>query len=207
MKRTLLLIGITLFTLASYGQKKTDFGIKGGLNYSSFVGNNDNEISTYYKGKVGFHIGAFFSFKVNEKLSIRPEILYSKQDSDLIINNLRILTYGVGGMFYINTVEGNIKESMLYIPIILEYKLNEKLNFGAGPQFGYSLNREFKFEKLSKEVLSLIDNSENFEIGIGLELEYLLTANYGISLRYNFGIIERQNSNTSVIQLGMNYKF
>ncbi|PIE97595.1 MAG: hypothetical protein CR961_01850 [Polaribacter sp.] len=211
MKRIILLIWITLFTnLLSYSQKQTTFGIKAGLNYSSFIDSKNDQSITYYEGKVGFYAGGFISFKINEKLSLRPELLYSKQNSYFMTNGLHIIVYNIGGVYAITSREGTIKESMLYVPIILEYKLNEKVYFGFGPQLGYSLSKELeKIENTNIETHSNTIkeniNSEVFEIGMGVEMGYSINKNCQVSARYNYGINKRQNSNTSIIQLGISY--
>ncbi len=203
MKKTLLLILLTLFALNSYGQNKNlEYGIKGGLNYSSFVDNNDEDFPVDYKGKIGFHIGGFITFSISEKISLRPELLYSQQASEVTIKR-------PDGFFQtIMSFDGNIKESLLLLPIILEYKLSETFDLGIGPQFAYSINREVEFD-INSEFNSLFitnDASEEFEVGIDFELGYSLADNYRISIRYIYAITERQNLNTSVLQLGLNYK-
>lgn len=95
----------------------------------------------------------------------------------------------------------------MILPIILEYGLNEKFNLEFGPQFGYSLNREVEFDNNPiNSGFIRNDDEEKFELGLGLGFGYSLSNDLGISLRYNYGIIERQNLKTSVIQLGLNYK-
>ena len=208
MKKSFLLIGIILITLNINAQdKQTEFGIKGGLNYSSFADNNDDDIPADYKGKIGFHIGGFVQFEISEKVSIRPELLYSQQGSDFTINGADLNIFDPNDDIFITSIDGEIKESLLLLPIILEYGLSEKFNFEFGPQFGYSLNREIEFEDNPLDGGFIRnDDEEKFELGLGLGLGYSLSDDLGISLRYNYGIIERQNLNTSVIQLGMNYK-
>lgn len=209
MKKTLLLIGLTLFTLTSFGQNRaTEFGIKGGLNYSSFIDRNDKDIPADYNGKVGFHIGGFISLGISDKLSIRPELLYSQQGSNFSINGGDLNIFDPNDGAFVTSMDGTIKESMILLPIILDYKLNTKFNIGFGPQLGYSINREIDYDNNSFNFDGFLKNndSENFEIGIGLEIGYYVAANYGISLRYNYGILERQNLHTSVINLGLNYK-
>lgn len=208
MKKTFLLIGIFLLVINSYGQdSQIEFGIKGGLNYSSFADNNDDDIPADYKGKIGFHLGGFVEFEISEKISIRPELLYSQQSSDFTINGADLNIFNPNDDIFITSINGEIKESLLLLPIIVEYSLSEKFNLEFGPQFGYSLNREVEFEDnpLGGGFIRN-DDEEKFELGVGLGVGYSLSDDLGISLRYNYGIIERQNLNTSVIQLGMNYK-
>ena len=210
MKKLLLLIGFFLITLNINAQdKQIEFGIKGGLNYSGFIDNNDDDIPADYKGKVGFHLGGFIEFKVNEKIIVRPELLYSKQGSNFSINPSDLIVFDPNDpVLFDGTIDGEIRESLLLLPIIMEYKINEKLSLEFGPQFGYSINREVEYDNNPFNFGGFLrnDDEEKFELGLGLGLGYSLSDDLGMSLRYNYGIIERQNLNTSVIQSGMNYK-
>lgn len=87
MVRTITFIALTVLTLNSYSQNKhIQYGIKGGLNYSNFIDNNDTDIPVDHKTKVGFYLGGFVSFAINEKISIRPELLYAQQGSGFNID-------------------------------------------------------------------------------------------------------------------------
>ena len=208
MKKKLLLIGFLLLTLSTYSQdNQIEFGIKGGLNYSSFMDNNDDDIPTDYKGQIGFHLGGFAKFKLSGKISIKPELVYSLQGSNFTINGSDLNIVSQDDIF-VTSIDGEIKESIILIPIILEYKLNKKLNLEFGPQFGYSLNRDVEYDNNPFNFIGFLrnDDEETFEIGIALGFGYELSDDLGVSLRYNYGIIERQNLNTSVFQLGMYYK-
>jgi len=207
MYKTFLLIGLILISLTSFGQtKENEFGLKGGLNYSSFIDNNDKDITADYNGKIGFHIGGYIALGITEKLSIRPELLYSQQGSNFSIDGGDLNIFDPNNNF-VTSIDGTIKESMILLPIILEYSLSEKFNIGIGPQFGYSLNREIEFDDnpFGGGFLKN-DDSENFDIGLDIEFGYSLAENYVVYLRYNYGILERQNLHTSVIQLGINYR-
>jgi opacity protein-like surface antigen len=208
MTKPLLLIALFLLTLNTYGQdNQIEFGIKGGLNYSSFSDNNNDDIPADYKGKIGFHLGGFVEFGISEKISIRPELLYSQQGSNFTINSSDLNIFSPDPIF-ITSIDGEIKESLLLLPVLVEYKMSEKLSLEFGPQFGYSLNREVEYDNNPFNFDGFLRNEdeEKFELGLSLGLGYSLFDNLGISLRYNYGIIERQNLNTSVFQLGMNYK-
>jgi hypothetical protein len=171
------------------------------------VDNNDDDIPADYKGKIGFYFGGYAEFGINEKISIRPELIYSQQSSNFTINSSGLNIYNPDE-FFVTSSDNVIKESLLLLPIIVVYKLTEKLSLEFGPQFSYSLNREVEYDNYPFNYDGFIknDDDEKFELGLGLGLGYSLSADLGISLRYNYGIIERQNLNTSVIQLGMNYK-
>ncbi|WGH75974.1 porin family protein [Tenacibaculum tangerinum] len=208
MTKPLLLIALFLLTLNTYGQVNLiKFGIKGGLNYSNFADNNNDDIPADYTGKIGFHLGGFVKFGISEKISIRPELLYSQQGSNFTINGSDLNITNPEPVF-ITSIKGEIKESLLLLPVIIIYTLSDKLHLECGPQFGYSLNRKIDYDNNPFNFGGFLKNEkeEKFELGLSLGFGYYLSDDLGISLRYNYGIIERQNLNTSVFQLGMNYQ-
>ena len=208
MKKILFLVGLFCLTLNISGQnKKIEFGIKGGLNYANFVDKNDDDIPADYKGKVGFFIGGIIEFSINEKIAVKPEFIYSLQGSNFTINGADLNIFSPNPIF-ITEINGKIKESLLILPIMVNYKLNREFLLEFGPQFGYLLNREVEYDNNPLDIGGFLrnDDTEKIELGIGLGIGYSLSNDFGISLRYNYGIIERQNLNTSVIQFGISYK-
>ncbi len=166
------------------------------------------DIPADYNGGIGFYVGGFVSFNVSEKISIRPELLFSQRGSSFSINGTDIKVFTLDDAFFFTSIDGDIKESLILLPIILKYKLSQKFVLGGGPQLSHSLSRNVEFDNNPFNIGFIRnDGSEKFEIGVDLELEYVITNSYGIELRYNYGITERQNLHSSIIQLGMNYRF
>ena len=206
MKKTTLLIGLILITTSVFGQERIiEFGLKAGLNYSNFLDTNEEDIPAEYNGKIGFHIGGFVVFGITEKISIRPEILYSQQGSDFSINASDLNIFDPGDDFFAS-IAGEIKESLILLPIMFEYRVSESFDLELGPQLAYLIKRDLTYDNNQNLFPIRNDDSEKFEIGINLGLGYSFAEKYRIGLRYNYGIIERQNLHSSVIQLGMNYK-
>jgi len=207
MKKITLFIGLILITTSVFGQKKNaEFGLKAGLNYSNFLDTNDEDIPAEYSGKIGFHIGGFVVFRITEKISIRPEILYSLQGSNFSINAYDLNIFDPTDDNFITSIDGKIKESMILLPIMFEYRFANNIDLELGPQFAYLINRDLTYDNNQGLFSIRNDGSEEFEIGINLGLGYSFTEKYRIGLRYSYGIIERQNLHSSVIQLGLNYK-
>lgn len=206
MKKILVVIGITFSFLTTNGQNNIEYGLKGGLNYSNFIDTNTDDIPADYAGKIGFHLGGFVVFGINDAFSIRPELLYSQQRSKFNINTADLNIFNPNDELFITSLDGQIEESLFLLPIIVEYSLTKKFSLEFGPQFGFSLNRKIEYDDNFFGIgLLRNDDSEKFELGLSLGLGYSLVNDLGISIRYNYGIIERQNLNTSVVQLGINY--
>jgi len=86
MKKTFLLVVLALCGLTTFAQKDSGFGIKGGLNYNqngnliASVGDAASDIVEGSKGKVGYHVGAFYKIEL-AKIYIRPEAIYTRTTS------------------------------------------------------------------------------------------------------------------------------
>ena len=117
MKKLLLLSIITILGLSSSAiAQNMDFGLKTGLNISNFTGGDADRNNIF-----SFHAGGFAEFKLNQKFSLQPEILYSRQGSEAK-----------------NTVK--VKVDYLAIPLMTKYYLSKNISFEAGPQVSFLIN-------------------------------------------------------------------
>ena len=206
MKNLFILIGLCLFNLNMHSQsEKIEYGIILGFQNSSFIENNESPV--IYQGKIEYHAGMYISFILNEKISIRPELLYLTRAGSI----LRMAGAGNSGFNFLkiesNHIYGEIRESLVFLPILAEYMLNHRFSLGIGPVFGYSINRkvEYNNNSFNKFINNNNITSEKLELNLGIDFKYSLN-NIGLFIRYNHGIKEIQNLKTSIVQLGMNYK-
>ncbi|MGS2765201.1 porin family protein [Sinomicrobium sp. M5D2P9] len=188
-------------------QENVELGLKAGLNYSSFINNNDRSIPADYKGKAGFHAGGFVNFRLTEKLYIRPEVLFSQQGSEFEIDPEDTNVNDPEDPIFISDgISGKIKESVILVPVMAGVFVTDKLDVELGPQLAWVVNRDVTYEN-NPYPLALIrnDDSGDFEFGVNAGLGYHFGAHYRIGLRYTYGITERQNLHSSVFQLGLYY--
>ena len=71
-----LLVTLLLVTAISNAQN-IRYGFKAGLNLSSLSAKSGATISSSTSSKTSFVLGGFAEFKINNKFSIQPEILYA----------------------------------------------------------------------------------------------------------------------------------
>ena len=174
-------------------------GLKAGANFSNIDGSKS--VAENYKGKAGFHGGAFVLFKV-AKIGIQPEVLFSKQ----------------GSSYKINTESFEANYDYLNVPVIIKIYLPVGLNFQVGPQFGFLTSGDVEAfatgtqTKSSYAAKDLYDGADlSVAVGLGWDLPFGLT----IDARYNFGVKKNTNGSTTaeapdfknqVIQLSVGYK-
>lgn len=161
MKKIILSV-LAVMAFGFTNAQSTRFGVKGGLNLSTFVGGDVENA----KSLVGFHVGGFAEIKVVDKFFIQPELLYSAQGTKID---------GVLGDDY------DVKLNYLNIPVLAKYYIVDKFSVEAGPQLGVLLSAKLEGDDVKKETRSV---DFGFNVGAG----YNFTDNLSIGLRYTIGL-------------------
>lgn len=212
MKKANLLIALLICFTAS-AQFDNSFGIKAGTNYSQFRPDLEfyGQKALDFKGKIGYYIGGFFDIGISDKSSVRPELLFANQGTK------------TSSEFYVEYVDQfkdpmvgevvtKVNELMILLPVNFRIELVERFYLELGLQPGYALKRTEVVKKLpfdpslegEKETYSDFDE---FDFGLNGGLGFDLTDRIELNLRYNYGLIERDNTiKTSVISLGLGFK-
>lgn len=180
MKKILVavLIGGILF-VSNLSAQNSDFGAKGGLNFSNMTvsGNNDENL------KLGFHVGVFDKISISESFAIQPELLYSVKGFKYNFDNVVF-------------ADGEAKFNLRYIdlPVKLVYNLSPDFEFQFGPYVSYLLKAKVKTDA---EVMDFFDIDSDGELdranfrpidmglsaGLGFNLHpFLLGFNYNVGL-------------------------
>lgn len=130
---------VVLIVLLSMNVFASDFGFKGGLNYSLFNGNTEEK--NIFEDSFGFTIGGFYNLRFNTFLSLQTEVLLTKDsypafNSGEISNTVNILNIKIPLLLNITTKYINVYGGAFYSRIIfdeLESKngyVYDKDNFG-----------------------------------------------------------------------------
>ena len=180
-----ILYGILFLFLGSFASAQTKgIGIRFGYNFANLSGDiQENETLT------AFHVGAFTDFKLNERLFLQPELMFSVQGSGF--------SYGEED----SVSDTDLKLSYLNIPVLLSYHYNENLSFTAGPQIGVLMGAK----DAGKDI---INNVESYDMAFSLGLAYKVYKDIRISARYNQGFVkvtseEGRDWRHNVFQLSM----
>lgn len=175
-------MAVVLTATFANAQKDMKFGVKGGLN--SFTVTNQ----TGAKSKIAFQLGGFAEFKVSDKFSVQPELMFTSQGAkgDLATLNLS----------YIN------------IPVIAKYYVTEELSLQAGPQIGFLMSAK-------SDDTDVKDQLKSMDYGLNLGAGYNLNENMSLDLRYYLGFAQLQKdlatgesaSHNAGLLLSFGYKF
>ncbi|WP_299221998.1 porin family protein [uncultured Aquimarina sp.] len=202
IKKLLFLVLFGAVTVSATAQEeKIRFGAKAGLNLSNITGDFTDELST----RTSFHIGALVEIPLTDKFALQPEIMYSAQGAKYEFSEVGF------------TDESTIKLDYLNIPVMAKFYPVEGLSIQAGPQLGVLLSAKDKgedsiggeYEDDIKDFISSVDLGLNFGVG------YQLEAGIFFEGRYNLGLTDVNDVNTSedftqqnsTIQLSVGYKF
>ncbi len=174
-----------------------NFGVKAGVNFASL---NGGELD--YNSRTSFHVGGVAEFKLSDKFSLQPELVYSAQGAKRSDN--------MEG----TDVDYTLKLDYLNIPVMAKFYVAEGLSLEAGPQMGIKLAAEAKAEANGmSETEDFKDEVESIDFGLNFGAGYKLENGLNFGLRYNLGLsdIAKNNAGDSikngVFQLSVGYFF
>lgn len=186
--KTLLLIGILLITPFFASAQSAKAGVKGGVNFSNlFIDEVDDE-----NMRIGFHAGVYGEFLLpSGTIGIRPELLYSAK--------------GAKGTYNFAGIDGEYKFNLDYIdlPVLLVFKLGDKVDIHAGPYVGYLINTSVTSEGDLGEYDEDIDrdNFNSFDFGLSGGIAFNFNP-VSVGLRYNYGLTKIADSDVADEVLG-----
>jgi hypothetical protein len=195
MKTTIsvLLILVLFSVLPAKGQ--VAFGVKGGLNLTT-LDVKDPEKS--YDSRTGYHAGIFVRGKFGN-VGIQPELLLFTQNGDIE-----------------SSLFGTAQESFTYlsIPLMLKFYPVGGLNLQLGPQFGFLIDGERKYDSfLGGGSQDITDYYKKSDISVSLGGGYDFSFGLGLDVRYNIGVKDINNeangeearSRIFLVSLGWNF--
>ena len=207
--KKLSLLFITLSIQLSIAQSKNVFsGIKLGADNFKYMKGEWNEPTDK---AFGFYAGGFLNFVIHDEFRIQAEILYVKHKRDEKVNDVKTEYHNIPGT-YAGAWYFEITEKNIQIPIMAQYYFTDTFYSEIGPQFGYILEKEISF---SDDNNSVVDGEtittklkyDTFDFSVSLGFGYYFNKHIGVSARYCFGLIEKDNQiKSSVLNFGLQYK-
>ncbi|MGC4034886.1 MAG: porin family protein [Chitinophagaceae bacterium] len=178
MKRISLITLFFSFLSVGYSQFVV-FGVKGGLNLSTFTGNDFNKASF----QPSFHIGGLANFLINENFMVQPEVMFSGKGAK-----------ADGNPYHLNYVN---------VPVLLQYKTPSGFFLEAGPQIGFLISAKLHSSDWKDNVKStdyswVAGLGYKSTMGLGVDVRY----DFGFFNVANAGIIRNKT-----IQIGVFYTF
>ncbi len=143
MLKFLAIIPFVLFSLGTLNaQNSTEFGVKGGLNFTFFKV-DERQFGENAEAEIGYFGGVFVDFKLEDRFHLQPELLY----------------IAVGDFRFLNA------------PIYLKYDIVKDLNILIGPSLNYFFDffsNSFKVRadlSIAYDITSSIDFNMKYTLG------------------------------------------
>ena len=184
MKKVMVCLFACLMTLAAtecVNAQKVNFGVKAGLNLSTW---SYDDASL----RPGFHAGGFATVQFSRMFAVQPEVMYSMEGAAWE-GKLDVSDFSLANAKVTSTVH------KLNVPVMLQFTPISMLTIEAGPQFGFNLAVSHHIKsniagivETESDVDVDKENYNMFEMGIAAGLKLNLTRNMAIGARYVYGI-------------------
>lgn len=182
---TLVLLILGVF--GSYAQDTTSpqdfskvaFGIKGGLNISTFSASINSES----RAKSGLALGIYIKNQIGPKFYFRPELYYSSQGQ----KDNYLYPYGGPSI-------GSTTTNMHYLNLPILFELGNEVSFQFGGQIGILLSGSEKGTVASVDIdqkLNDVMTTADFALVIGVG--YSLNRHFNGGIRFNYGVTNIYN--------------
>ncbi|MDF7814402.1 porin family protein [Hymenobacter sp. YC55] len=127
MSRIIIILCILLLA----GTAQAQFGLRAGVNSFTLSIQSEEDQQASASRKTGYHAGIFYELKLTNKVSLLPEVQYSRQSTNLQVVNYRVADGGYQGDY-------RLQLTYLAVPILVKANLG-KFFLEAGPQASYLL--------------------------------------------------------------------
>jgi len=191
---------------------KVEFGLDGGLNYSSISGLESNNFSQTY------NLGFYFDIKMKEQWFLNTGVavkstLGAGKLTDADLSYLGATNWGIGDGDYTQ------KMSAFLVPVLAKYKFKNHMHVEAGPQFGWIYKSwiEYDYEDDNDNSILIKENNIDmvnwFDMGVagGVGYRFLKGLGWTVGLRYYYGFTNvyknKSGTNNSSLFLKLNIPF
>ena len=189
MKKILLIALSGLLIISAKGQVVVNYGVKGGINVSTFIGSEAGALN----GLTGPYAGGLAQFSFGEddrgfiKYAILAELFYSQQGA--------------------KSQDETIKLSYINLPVVVQrYIASSGFYLETGPQIGFLISAKDKIGGSSLDVKTYYKKTD-FSLLVGLG--YKFNNGLGINTRYTLGIgsVDGSDTHNTTISAGLFYIF
>ncbi len=144
---------------------------------------------------MGYSIGGFVTFALNQQFAIRPEVMFSAKGFDFNHSVLTTLSDVLLDIHY----NAEDRFNYLEIPVLGVYSLNPSINIFAGPYLEIFLNGSEKYDSTTKFEYDLngttYADSENDSGSYDIESDDINSPGYGVTVgaeyvnsQFSFGL-------------------
>lgn len=151
---------------------KSKYGIRAATNISILDFEKPDDVSIPHNHRNGWAFGFFGEFMCSNNLGLYTEILFSTEGAK----------------------QEELRVDFLEMPIMLRYKIGERVSLNLGPQVNLKIH---EYE----------DGYKNFTFSGLAGIEFMVTKDIFIDARYNYGFMNVFDDDTNVEAMGRNMQF
>jgi Outer membrane protein beta-barrel domain len=185
MRKCIIFLFATIFISSGLIAQKghhTAFGIKSGINFSTFRISGSSSATLDANWKTGFVVGAFVKIPVEANFAIQPEFLYSSMGGHLKSSIAS---------------EDRYRLNYFSIPVLAKIKICKKLMAVAGPQLDMMIQaKKYNADGYSK----ITDDFEDHDLLLTGGLECHPLSDISITARYMHGFVDVVKSSSLVMK-------
>ena len=194
MKKTILMLLVALATVSVSAQR---FGLKAGLNLSSYYGSDADGSKTL----TGFQIGGLYELPLSGGFYVQPEVLLTLKGAKDSGTDMKIKPY------------------YLEIPVRAMYKLpvgSGKLTLATGPYLGFGLFGQVTSSGVGIDLFTKVGTGDKpfmkrFDLGLSSALGYELPSGLFFNLESSLGFLNTFNASgdlkNTTVALVVGHKF
>ncbi len=222
MKMVLVLLLVLGLSASLMAQGIVDKGIKAGLNFANLTGDDVED----YDAKMGLAVGGYLTYKLNENITIQPELLFTSKGAKME----ETMEEEDEGWTYEEELEMTICLNYIEIPILARYDVNTAGNMKpyimAGPAVAFNISAtgdaEYSLKVYDEDGDLMFDESGSEEddledikaLDLGLVFGGGVMFNkFSVDARYEMGLTSIDDTDedfdikNSVLSLMVGYSF
>lgn len=181
--------------LSSADNNTVSWGIKAGINMYNLYGKERDYIFADQKTSYqpGFHIGGFVDTRINEKLGLRHELIFSQRKVGVhLSDSINGIYKSTLTMYFIDVVPAN-----------LTYQVSKNIQVYAGPYVSALVAANIKRKDENGNTFrdtSIYGDPSNdekesrylqkFDIGLNIGAQYQVKQNLAVELKYTHGFLD-----------------
>lgn len=196
MKKQILLLAITTFSLGAFAQTPS-IGVEAGLssfkmrgdaveNLNGLIDFADGMIST--RSRTGFYAGINTSISLGSGVSVQPGVYYTQKGYEMVGD------FSVKGMEFLGAnAKARLQNDYIDIPVLIKADLGGFQVFG-GPQFSFLASSKLKTTasalgiNLFDKTMDAKDQFNSMDMGLLGGIGYQFKNGFNVSASYNYGL-------------------
>ncbi len=193
MKKQILILAIILTSITTFAQTKVQFGVRGGLNLSTVVGEDEDFESP--DGRASFYGGLVVEAPITGRFSLQAEAFYSGQGFEISDRDRD---------------DAQFQVDYIQVPILAKVRIIKGLSAMAGGQLGFKINEEIDNDPFENGGDTETDIFEDYDLQLTGGAEYKFDNGFFVQARVAYGvteIIEDSEVHNFVFSTGIGFMF